>query len=95
MYEKKRLDGRISLKLELSKLYIKELNEKIKIATKLITSKEAQKVKLQAALLNMKGNESNFPKKGEAISKFKKIHSPKEKKTLFHESKAREIRKRF
>ena len=45
---KKQLDGRISSKLELSKLYMKELNEKIKITTKLIASKEEQKVKLQA-----------------------------------------------
>src|SRR3954470_532561 len=60
---KKQLDGRISSKVELSKLYIKELNEKIKMATKRITSKEAQKVKLQATLLNMKGNEVNFPRK--------------------------------
>ena len=45
---KKQLDGRISSKLELSKLYIKELNEKIKIATKLITSKEEQKAKFQS-----------------------------------------------
>ena len=60
---KKQLDGRISSKLELSKLYIKELNEKIKIATKLIRSKEAQKVKLQSTLLKMKGNEGNFLKR--------------------------------
>ena len=44
---KKQLDGRISSKLELSKLYIKEFNDKIKNTTKLIHSKEEQKVKLQ------------------------------------------------
>ena len=36
---KKQLDGRISSKLELSKLYMEELNEKIKNTTKLITFK--------------------------------------------------------
>ena len=77
---KKQLDGRISSKLELSKLYIKELNEKIKIATKLITSKEAQKVKLQATLLKMKGNESNFPRKVKQYRNLKRfIHQKKRK----------------
>jgi len=60
---KKQLDGRISSKVELSKLYMKELSEKVKNTTKLIHSKEAQKIKLQSTLLKMKGNETNFHKK--------------------------------
>ncbi len=77
---KKQLDGRISSKLELSKFYQKELNEKIKITTKLITSKEAQKMKLQAALLKMKGNEANFPKKVKQYRNVKRsIHQKKRK----------------
>ena len=77
---KKQLDGRISSKLELSKLYIKELNEKIKITTKLIRSKEEQKVKLQATLLKMKGNEANFFKKVKQYRNLKRsIHQKKRK----------------
>ena len=45
---KKQLDGRISSKVELSKLYMKDLQDKIKNTTKLIHSKEEQKVKLQS-----------------------------------------------
>ena len=77
---KKQLDGRISSKLELSKLYIKELNEKIKIMTKRSRSKKEQKVKLQATLLKMKGNEANFFKKVKQYRNLKRsIHQKKRK----------------
>ena len=75
---KKQLDSHISSKLELSKLYMKELSEKIKNTTKLINSKEAQKVKLQSTLLKMKGNETNFPKKVKQYRNLKRsIHQKK------------------
>ena len=77
---KKQLDGRISSKLELSKLYMGELNEKIKNTTKLIRSKEEQKVKLQSSLLKMKGNEGNFHKKVKQYRHVKRsIHQKKRK----------------
>src|SRR4051794_23500806 len=77
---KKQLDGRISSKLELSKLYRKELNEKIKNTTIRIHSKEEQKVKLQSALLKMKGNEANFRKKVKQYRNIKRsIHQKKRK----------------
>ena len=77
---KKQLDGRISSKVELSKLYTKELNEKIKNTTKLIHSKEEQKVKLQCTLLKMKGNEPNFYKKVKQYRNVKRfIHQKKRK----------------
>ena len=78
---KKQLDGRISSKLELSKLYMKELNEKIKNTTKLIHLKEEQKVKLQSTLLKTKGNETNFHKKVKQYRNLKRsIHQKKRKR---------------
>ena len=77
---KKQLDGRISSKVELSKLYMKELQDKIKNTTKLIHSKEEQKVKLQCTLLKMKGNEPNFHKKVKQYRNVKRsIHQKKRK----------------
>ena len=77
---KKQLDGRISSKVELSKLYMKELQDKIKNTTKRIHSKEDQKVKLQSALLKMKGNEPNFLKKVKQYRNQKRyIHQKKRK----------------
>ncbi|KAA9029979.1 IS200/IS605 family accessory protein TnpB-related protein [Niallia endozanthoxylica] len=77
---KKQLDGRISSKLELSKLYMKEWNEKIKSTTKRIKSKEEQKAKLQSTLLKMKGNEANFLKKVKRYRNIKRfIHQKKRK----------------
>ena len=88
---KKQLDGRISSKLELSKLYMGEWNEKIKNTTKLIRSKEEQKVKLQSSLLKMKGNEGNFHKKVKQYRHVKRsIH---QKKTVFFNIKTEKIRK--
>ena len=78
---KKQLDGRISSKVELSKLYMKELQDKIKNTTKLIHSKEEQKVKLQSTLLKMKGNEPNFHKKVKQYRNLKRsIHQKKRKR---------------
>ena len=78
---KKQLDSRISSKLELSKLYMKELQDKIKNTTKLIHSKEEQKVKLQSTLLKMKGNEPNFHKKVKQYRNVKRsIHQKKRKR---------------
>src|SRR6476620_995090 len=77
---KRQLDGRISSKVELSKLYMKELSEKVKNTTKLIHLKEAQKVKLQSTLLKMKGNEMNFHKKVKQYRNLKRsIHQKKRK----------------
>ena len=77
---KKQLEGRISSKVELSKLYMKELQDKIKNTTKLIHSKEEQKVKLQSTLLKMKGNEPNFHKKVKQYRNVKRsIHQKKRK----------------
>jgi IS605 OrfB family transposase len=77
---KRQLDGRISSKVELSKLYMKELSEKVKNTTKLIHLKEAQKVKLQSTLLKMKGNETNFHKKVKQYRNIKRsIHQKKRK----------------
>ena len=61
--------------------------------TKQIRSKKEQKVKLQATLLKMKGNEANFFKKVKQYRNLKKIYSPKEKKTSLYEYEAREVRK--
>ena len=81
---KKQLDSRISSKVELSKLYMKELQDKIKNTTKLIHSKEEQKVKLQSTLLNMKGNEPNFHKKVKQYRNVKRsIHQKKRKRYSF------------
>ena len=78
---KKQLDGRISSKVELSKLYMKELQDKIKNTTKLIHLKEEQKVKLQSTLLKMKGNEPNFHKKVKQYRNLKRsIHQKKRKR---------------
>src|SRR3954469_7694474 len=78
---KKQLDGRISSKVELSKLYMKDLQDKIKNTTKLIHSKEEQKVKLQCTLLKMKGNEPNFHKKVKQYRNLKRsIHQKKRKR---------------
>ena len=77
---KKQLDGRISSKVELSKLYMKELQDKSKTRLKLIHSKEEQKVKLQSILLKMKGNEPNFHKKVKQYRNVKRsIHQKKRK----------------
>ena len=77
---KKQLDGRISSKVELSKLYMKELQDKIKNTTKRIHLKEEQKVKLQSTLLKMKGNEGNFHKKVKQYRNLKRsIHQKKRK----------------
>ena len=77
---KKQLDGRISSKLELAKLYIKELNEKVKNTTKLIHLKEKQKVKRQSSLLKMKGKEAKFLKKVKQYRNLKRyIHQKKRK----------------
>ena len=77
---KKQLDGRISSKVELSKLYMKELSDKVKNTTKLIHSKEAQKVKLQSTILKLKGNETNFHKKVKQYRNIKRsIHQKKRK----------------
>ncbi|WP_338452510.1 IS200/IS605 family accessory protein TnpB-related protein [Niallia oryzisoli] len=77
---KKQLDGRMSSKLELSKLYRKDMNEKVKNTTNLIRSKEEQKVKLQSKLLKMKGNEANFLKKVMQYRNIKRsIHQKKRK----------------
>ena len=78
---KKQLDGRILSKVELLKLYMKELSEKVKNTTKRIHSKEAQKVKLQSTLLKMKGNETNFHKKVKQYRHIKRsIHQKKRKR---------------
>ena len=77
---KKQLDGRISSKVELSKLYMKNLQDKIKNTTKFIHSKEEQKGKLQCTLLKMKGNEPNFHKKVKQYRNVKRsIHQKKRK----------------
>ena len=57
-----------------------EWNEKIKDTTKLIRSKEEQKIKLQSSLLKMKGNEGNFHKKVKQYRHVKRsIHQKKRK----------------
>src|SRR3954469_11114108 len=50
---KKQLDGRITSKVELSRLYMKEFQDKITNTRKLIKTKEIQKEKKQSTLLNM------------------------------------------
>ena len=63
---------------------MKDLQDKIKNTTKLIHSKEEQKVKLQCTLLKMKGNEPNFPKKVKQYRNLKRsIHQKKRKRYSF------------
>ena len=77
---KKQLEGRITSKMELSKLYMKELQDKIKNTRKLIKTKEIQKGKKQSTLLNMKGNEDDFHKKVQQYRNLKRyIHQKKRK----------------
>lgn len=77
---KKQLDGRISSKVEQTKLHIEELKEKIKNTTKLIVKKSEQKEKNHQALLRMKGNEKNFIKKVNQYRKLRNyIHQKKRK----------------
>ena len=90
---KKQLDGRISSKVELSKVYMKNLQDKIKNMTKFIHSKEEQKVKLQCTLLKMRGNEPNFHKKVKQYRNVKKSIHQKEKKAVFLNVKTRKVRK--
>lgn len=92
---KNQLDGRISSKVELSKLYLKELNDKIKNTTKLIQSKEEQKIKLQFALLKMKGNESNFLKKVKQYRNVKRLIHQKKRKLYSLTIKLEKLKKDF
>ena len=59
------------------------MSEKVKNTTKLIHSKEAQKVKLQSTLLKMKGNETNFHKKVKQYRNIKRSIHQKKRKLYF------------
>ncbi|MFC3883631.1 hypothetical protein ACFOU2_08960, partial [Bacillus songklensis] len=77
---KKQLDGRISSKLELQKLYIEETKNKIEITTNILNKKISQKEKAQASLLEMKGNEKTFLKKVKNYRRLRNyIHQKKRK----------------
>ena len=77
---KKQLDGRISSKLKLQKLYFDETKQKIKNTTNLINKKVIQKEKAQESLLKMKGNQKNFLKKVGNYRKLRNyIHQKKRK----------------
>jgi IS605 OrfB family transposase len=77
---KKQLDGRVSSKKELIKLYIDELKTKMKKTNELIKTKIEQKEKKHQALLKMKGNETNFEKKVTQYRKLRNyIHQKKRK----------------
>jgi IS605 OrfB family transposase len=75
---KKQLDGRVSSKVELTKLCIDELKDKIKHTSKLIESKIIQKEKAHKTLLCMKGNEKHF---------LKKVNSYRRMRTYIHQKK--------
>ena len=61
--------------------------------TKLIRSKEEQKVKLQLALLKMKGNEANFLKKVKQYRNVKRYIHQKKRKFYSMNIKTGKIRK--
>lgn len=77
---KNQLDGRVSSKIELNKLYIEETKEKMKHLETLILKKSEQKRKTHAFLLNMTGDEPSFLKKVKSYRSLRHcIHQKKRK----------------
>ncbi|MCG7336491.1 transposase [Sporosarcina sp. ACRSM] len=77
---KNQLDGRVSSKRKLTKLYIEEAREKFDQTKKFLTKKIVQKEKAHLSLLTMKGNEPLFLKK---VKNYRKL------KELIHQKKRR------
>lgn len=82
---KSQLDGRVKSKKELQKLYIEELQEKIKQTENIIKKKTEAKEKSHKLLLEMTGNEKAFPKKVNRYRRLRQdIHQKKRKLHRMH-----------